>query len=154
MQKEDAIHLCGNVASLLKNMNERAIDLLHESLASSRVGMLTLRKIIDERIKNKSCCVTNFIFECPKCKSDRREYILRHLINTLFNIGSDNLTMLLNRVHNAKNFTLKMVKSSKKKGTCVNLSEEKKINESDMNKWTGIQCIFFKTQQCVADTKC
>ena len=68
-------------------------------------------------------------FNCrvPEFKSDRRDHMLRHLINTCFNTGANNLTILLNRVYNAKRITLKMVKALKKKGRHVNLSEEKKV---------------------------
>ena len=59
--KEDEIHLCGTVISILKKMlmNGRAMNLLHESSVSSRAGVMTLKKIIDEIIKNKSCWIKN-----------------------------------------------------------------------------------------------
>ena len=105
-------------AFLLFLMSERAINLLHESSVTSRVVVLSLKKIIDERIKN-------LIVECPKCEHDRREHILRHLINAFFNTGHNNLIMLLNRVDDTKKITLNMVKSLKNNGNYVTLSKEK-----------------------------
>ena len=127
--KEDVAHLCGIATILFKKIlsNERAMNLLCESSFSSRVGAMALRNIVNERVKKNSCWIKHLIIKCPKCNSDRRENTLRHLINTCFNIGANDLTMLLNRADDAKKITLKMVKALKKKGRHVNLSEEKKV---------------------------
>ena len=97
---------------------------------SSRIGLITLRKVINERVKYALFWIDELVIKCPYCNSDRHEYIIRYLINTYFNISANNLAMIMNRMENTKKITLKIVKALKVKDKNISVLNKK---EKDTN---------------------
>jgi len=58
---------------------------------------------------------------------------------TAFNICTNNLTIILNRIENAKNFSLRIVKAVKEKGNYREISKLQNV-ENDANTWTLKKC--------------
>ena len=57
------------------------------------------------------------------------------LIATAFNRCTSNLSIIFNRMENAKNMSLRMVKLAKKKGKCSEIDKKQNAN-SDVSAWT------------------
>ena len=102
------------------------MDKLRQCIASSRTGLMNLRKIVDLRVKFASSWMKNLKIKFPECKSYRGGCVVRHLVNMHFNVGAKNATILLNRRKNTKKIALKIVKALKKKVKHADLSNEKR----------------------------
>lgn len=100
---EIVVILSDLVLSVFENTisSEHHMKLLMQSASASRVGLRTLRRIVEEKVSK--CDATKYLCcSCQVCGSNRMSGICIYLINTLFNIGANNFTMLLNRKENAK----------------------------------------------------
>ena len=140
---ESVVALSDLVLSVFENMlsSECNMKLLMQSASSSRVGLRTLRRIVEEKV-SKCDAIKNLYCSCEACGSNRMSGICAYLINTLFNIGANNFTMLLNRKENAKKISLKMVKLMKQKNSYQNSNSENG-SQTDPKKWTGSECKSF-----------
>ena len=91
---------------------------------------MTLRKVINERVKYASFWIDKLVIKCPCYNSNRHKCIIHHLINIYFNISTNNLVIIMNRIENVKKITLKMVKALKKNDKYASVSNKK---EKDTN---------------------
>ena len=61
--------------------------------------------------------------------------IYHALTTIIFNICTNNLIMILNRIENTKKFSLRIVKAVKKKGNYAEILKPRNV-ENDVNTWT------------------
>jgi len=73
-----------------------------------------------------------------KCKCNHKN-IHYSLTTTVFNMYTNNLIIILNRIENTKNFSLRMVKVAKKKGKYVEIAKVRNV-ETNVNIWTLQKC--------------
>ena len=91
--------LCRIVTSLFQRIvpNESLMEKLRHSIVFKGVCLMTFKKIVDNRVSFASSQTQNLKIECPEFKSDRLECLVKHVVGTCFNVGANNLTILLNR---------------------------------------------------------
>ena len=99
---------------------------------------MTLRKVIDKRVKYASFWINELVIKCLCCNSDRHECIICYLINIYFNIGTNNLVMIMNRIDNVKKITLKMMKDLNKNDKYVSVSNKKEKDTNNINNMLNI----------------
>lgn len=113
----------------------------NRSMKRSRVALMTLKEIIFDIIKESSI-FNDAIRTCNSCYTNRLKKISLPLVNTFFNVSTNNFTLLLNRREITKKITMKMVKDQKTKNRYV--SENKCTNVStDVSTWTCNYCKTF-----------
>ena len=108
--------------------DEQMMPDLQSSVTSSRAGLKVIRDLLNEKIRNHSIfCNKSTI--CEKCKCDHANMHCA-LTATVFNTRTSNLAMIINRIENKKNLSLRMVKAAKKKGKYTEI-ENLRNAESD-----------------------
>ena len=121
--------------------SETLLNDYHHSCSSSRVALMTLKEIIFDIIKESSI-FNDAIRTCNSCYTNRLKKISLPLVNTFFNVSTNNFTLLLNRREITKKITMKMVKDQKTKNRYV--SENKCTNVgTDVSTWTCNYCKTF-----------
>lgn len=134
---ESAVVLSDLVLSVFENTlsSECNMKSLMQSASLSRVELRTLRRIVEEKV-SKCDAMRILCSSCQVCGSNRMSCVCTYLTNTLFNIGANNFTMLLNRKENAKKISLKVVKLMKQKNSHQG-GDLDNTSQTDPNKWTG-----------------
>ncbi|KNC82087.1 hypothetical protein SARC_05616 [Sphaeroforma arctica JP610] len=104
----DIVECIINSKVLLKQFNE--------STSASRVGLGVIRVLISHRVD--TCGALQSLKQlCTTCSKDRSLTIVPHLLNTLYNIVCNNMSLVLNIKSAATIVTLSMVKTNKKERT-------------------------------------
>ena len=140
---ESVVILSGVIFSIFNDVlsSENVMKLLMQSASSSRVGIRTLRRIVSENV-SKYTTLNSLNCVCESCGCDRQSQVWSHLITILFNVATNNFTLLLNRRENAKKLSLKMVKMMKQKNSYKGSKTSSSDKESISN-WTINDCKAF-----------
>ncbi len=112
-----------------------------QSACASRVGVRTIKHLMDTRIK--TCRrIASLIMVCDSCGAKRYDTIAKPLLNTLYNIACNNMSMLLNRQNAATVITLSMVKTNKGKNmpTKLRSSEGSTYVQDNSGLWSSKKC--------------
>ena len=75
--------------------NEKHTETFKEASTEGIIAMKVIKSIMTNRVNNCNQFKSNLLLTCLICKLDRKTTIARHLINTVFNLGSAKLATFL-----------------------------------------------------------
>jgi len=138
---ENSVILAGVILEVFEKIIEskNLLQVIKHYSFSSSAALSALRLLIHEKVGQ---CVSSKIFEvtCKSCYLSSKMPLRDSIISTMFNIGANNFTMLLNRRENGLKISMKMVKLLKSKDTYLEIHHSFESESECIKKWTIKRC--------------
>jgi len=141
---KNIVILSGLCVDVINNIIENEVNLtmFKQATTNGIVCLNGLKDVMMKRIK-KCYVIKNLLTTCPFCKCNRCNTIVRHCLNTIFNISCDRLSRYLNQLSAINTITLSMVKLNLKKNKAILSNNSVQTNSGQ---WTVGKCQeFLKT---------
>ena len=121
---------------MLKNKDD--LKTFKEASIDGNVTMQCLKDTMSIRVKKNSALIILNV-KCDTCFSVRNESIVKHLVNTCYNVACNKLSIYLNRIEMINTVSLSMVKTNavKNKVTCKLSNNNQQTNSG---KWSVQKC--------------
>ena len=138
---ENAVILAGAIFELFSIAinSDNMLKVIKKSAHSSSAALSALRSLASEKIHKlvSGKCIE---IACEECYSSSKFVMHKHITRTLFNMGVNNFTMLLNRKENSLKLNLKLVKLLKQKDNYSERSKSPNDSTEVIRKWTIKMC--------------